>query len=399
MRRFLILVAIAVSARADTVEERLNKLEQQVAALKLENEQLRRDLGLEVVARQANVKMAGGSAENVQFGGMVQVQGESGDRGDTRFTTPNSRVYLRRARVNMAGRFVQEFNFRTEVELSGSLNDATGLRAQLTDAYLNWNRFDSANVRVGQFKTPFGFEQLYNDPRLYTIERSLVNDRLTLSRQIGIQLGGEAYYERFNYMLGVFNGNGTNLNFNDNDRFLAAGRVSVVPLSGRFLDQPSRWSIGVNAFRTHDSNVTVPVEFGVDSTPASAARDNIFIGRRRGFGADSQVEIGRLELWGELLRGTFEPDDRLPLRRLQSSGGYGQAAVFVIEDKLQLVGRYETFTPNTTLSSGRTKTSIFGVNYYFKQHDLKLQVDYLHGTVGDLSGEQNKIIARLQTVF
>ena len=399
MRRFLILIAIAATAHADTVEERLQRLEQQIAALKLENEQLRRDLGLEVVARQTGVRMAGGSAENVQFGGLVQVQGESGDRGDTRFTSPNARVYLRRARINMAGRFVQEFDFRTEVELSGSLNDATGLRAQLTDAYLNWNRFDSANVRVGQFKTPFGFEQLYADPRLYTIERSLANDRLTLSRQLGIQVGGEAYDERFNYSIGIFNGNGTNLNFNDNDRFLTAGRVSVVPLSGRFLDRPSRWSVGVNAFRTRDSNVTLPAEFSVDSTPASAAKDNIFAGRRQGFGADSQVEIGRVELWGEVLRGTFEPDDRLPLRRLRSTGGYGQAAVYVIEDKLQLIGRYETFTPNTTLAIGRTKTSVVGVNYYVKQHDLKLQLDYLRGTVGDLRGEQNKVIARLQSVF
>jgi phosphate-selective porin OprO/OprP len=400
MRRFFfVFLAIAAAARADTVEERLQKLEQQVTALKLENDQLRRDLGLEVLARQATVKTAGASAENVQFGGMVQVQGESGDRGDSRFISPNARVYLRRARVNVAGRFVQEFNFRTELELSGSLTDATGLRAQLTDAYINWNRFDSANVRVGQFKTPFGFEQLYADPRLYTIERSLANDRLTLSRQIGIQVGGDAYYERFNYSIGIFNGNGTNLNFNDNDRFLTAGRVSVVPLSGRFLDQPSRWSVGVNAFRTRDSNVTLPAEFGIDSTPATPAKDNIFVGRRSGFGADSQVELGRVELWGEVLHGTFEPDDRIPLRRLRSTGGYGQAAVFVIEDKLQLVGRYETFTPNTTLSTGRTKTSVFGVNYYFKQHDLKLQVDYLHGTVGDLRGEQNKVIARLQTVF
>jgi phosphate-selective porin OprO/OprP len=161
MRRFFfVFLAIAAAARADTVEERLQKLEQQVTALKLENDQLRRDLGLEVLARQATVKTAGASAENVQFGGMVQVQGESGDRGDSRFISPNARVYLRRARVNVAGRFVQEFNFRTELELSGSLTDATGLRAQLTDAYINWNRFDSANVRVGQFKTPFGFEQL-----------------------------------------------------------------------------------------------------------------------------------------------------------------------------------------------------------------------------------------------
>lgn len=38
----------------------------------------------------------------------------------------------------------------------------------------------------------------------------MASDRLTPGRQIGVQLGGEAYYERFNYSLGLFNGSGTN---------------------------------------------------------------------------------------------------------------------------------------------------------------------------------------------
>ena len=58
---------------------------------------------------------------------------------------------------------------------------------QLTDAYINWNHFDFANVKAGQFKTPFGYEQLYADPKLFTIERTSANDRLTVSRQIGVQ--------------------------------------------------------------------------------------------------------------------------------------------------------------------------------------------------------------------
>lgn len=46
-------------------------------------------------------------------------------------------------------------------------------------------------VRFGQFKSPFGYEQLYGDPRLPTLERTLVNDRLTFGRQIGFQVFGD----------------------------------------------------------------------------------------------------------------------------------------------------------------------------------------------------------------
>ncbi len=401
LRVTAVLMAFALfvsGVRADDIEERLRKLELEVAALRHENEQLRRDLGVEAVARQASVKM-NGTAENVRLGGLVQVQGESGDRGDSRFSSSNSRVFLRRARLNVAGRFVEEFDFRTELELAGSLADTSGLRAQLTDAYLNWNRFDSANVRVGQFKTPFGFEQLYGDPRLYTIERSLVSDRLTPGRQVGAQIGGDWWFERVNYALGIFNGNGTNINFNDNNRFLTAGRLAAVPFSGRVFETPSRWSVGVNAFRSRDSNVSVAPEIGFDSTPATPAKDNIFIGRRSGFGADMQLDLGRLQVWGEVLRDTFEPESGIPSRRFSSRGGYGLAAYYVVPDKLQLVGRYEIFKPSERFPSVLARTSTFGVNYYLKQNDLKLQVDWLRGRAPDLTKEQNKIIARLQTAF
>src|SRR5262245_47735599 len=93
----VLLIALAIPVYADDVEERLKKLEQQVTDLRKENDQLRRDLGLEVVARQADVKM-NGKSEGVQLGGMVQAQTDFGDRGDARFSDSNARAYLRRLR-------------------------------------------------------------------------------------------------------------------------------------------------------------------------------------------------------------------------------------------------------------------------------------------------------------
>jgi len=393
-------VLIATNAMADdsAIEARLAKLEQEVAALRQENQQLRRDLGVEVVARQADVRM-GGKAEALQIGGMVQVQSEAGDEGDARFSDASDRVYLRRARLNAGGRFLEEFNFRAEIELAGSLANTSGLRAQLTDAYLNWNRFDSANVRIGQFKTPFGFEQLYQDPQLYFAERSLVSDRLTPGRQLGAQVGGEAWYDRFNWSLGLFNGNGINQNFNDNDRFMEVARVSVAPVSGRFFDQPGRWSIGIDNFHSGDANVAVATDFGIDSTPSSPAKDNIFAGTRRGIGYDSQVQFGPVEAWGEYLQVTFDPTDRLPFRGFRSSGWSGQLTAFVIENKLQLAARRERFDPTGRIAGNETSTTTLGANWYFKQNDIKLQLDWLRSDVPGLTKTQQKWIARLQTVF
>src|SRR5262249_26241580 len=152
-----------------------------------------------------------------------------GEKGDGRFTTGNDRFYLRRARLNAVGKFLEEFDFKIEIELSGQLGNnptiSSNLRAQMTDGYINWNRYVTANIKGGQFKTYYGYEQLVLDQKLYTIERSLVSDRLTLSRQIGATVYGDLFDKHLSYATGIFNGNGLNNSFNDNDAFLVTGRA------------------------------------------------------------------------------------------------------------------------------------------------------------------------------
>ena len=172
-----------------------------------------------------------------------------------------------------------------------------------------------------------------------------------------------------------------------------------MPFSGRLLDNQSRWSVGANGFRSTDTNLAGASEFGFDSTPTTPAKDNLFLGRRNGVGYDTQFELGPFELWGEYLRSAFEPNDRLPLRQLRTSGWYTQASYFVILDKLQLVSRVETFDPNHYTAGDATRSTILGANWYFKQNDLKLQVDWMRSSVPGFTKEQQKLIARLQTQF
>lgn len=379
--RSAVLIAILATplplhAQDDSsIEARLRKLEAEVEVLKAENAQLRKDLGVEAVSRQSDVKEAGKAP--LQLGGMIQAQAEGGDRGDSRFTDSNARAYLRRARLNVSGKFVEDFSFRLEMDLAGSLSNSSAFRAQMTDGYINWSRYDAANVRVGQFKTPFGFEQLYADSRLYTAERSLVSDRLTPGRQIGAQVGGTLWNEQFTYAAGLFNGSGTNQNFNDNDKFMAAARAGFIPFNGRLFGKAAKLTVGANGFRTTDANT-------------------VFIGQRHGIGYDAQLELGRLEVWSEYLRDSFEPTNAT---RFRSDGWYGQAAYYLIPNKLQVVERLETFDPSGAGSGDVTRSTVSGVNWYIKGHDLKLQLDWMRSRVPGLPSEQQKVIARLQTVF
>lgn len=399
----LLAVALAVPSvrtAADTpsVEERLQRLETELGAVKKENQELRAALGLPGAASAVVVRPAGHEAA-LSVGGMLQMQADFGDKGDTRFTSGHDRFYLRRARLNLQGRFAENFAFRIEGEFAGSLGESTGYRAQLTDGYIEWSRFDFANLRVGQFKTPFGYEQLYSDPKLLTIERTLANDRLTVSRQIGLQLSGTVADQRFTYAAGVFNGTGTNTNTNTNDNMLWVGRVGAVAWQGKLAGQDARVTVGANAYDTHDTALTgQPAEFGFDATPGGT-KDNIFTGHRSAGGLDAQVHLGGLDLWGEYLRERFAPANRIPADRFDAAGWYVQAGYFIVPRIVQAVIKYDAFDPNLSVDADRTRTWTVGANYFLKADDLKVQVDYLSTKTDGGPGTNDKLLMRLQTLF
>src|SRR5262245_5706877 len=125
MRAPLLPLAVALIAAVapstfgqNSVEERLQRLESEVGALRQENQKLRAELGIDGRAGQTVIRPAG-RAPTLSVGGLVQVQAEGGEKGDARFTTGNDRAYLRRARINIQGRFLEEFDFRVEGEFAG----------------------------------------------------------------------------------------------------------------------------------------------------------------------------------------------------------------------------------------------------------------------------------------
>lgn len=404
---FVCAVAVFASAVASSrpvlgqnasLEERLQRLEAEVGTLRKENQQLRSELGLEGRAGQTLVKPAG-REPTISVGGLLQAQADFGDKGDARFATGNDRFSLRRARINLQGRFLEEFDFKIEGEFAGTIAEASGNRAQLTDAFINWNRFDFANVRAGQFKTPFGYEQLYVAPRLFAIERSLSNDRLTVSRQIGLQVGGDLFEKRGSYAVGLFNGTSVNTTANDNDKFMWAGRVSATGWQGTLGGQDARWSFGADGFTTSDTTLSgQPAEFG-HSTVATGPRNNTFAGRREAGGLDSQLRVGGFELWTEYLRQNFKPTSRIPVASFDADGWYVQGTCFVLPKTLQALAKYDEFDPNVDVANNRTQTWTLGANYYFKADDLKLQLDYLITDVDGQPAKNKKLLMRLQTIF
>jgi phosphate-selective porin OprO/OprP len=337
--------------------------------------------------------LTGASEATLKIGGVLQVQADFGDKGDGRFTTADDRFYLRRARLNANGTFLEHFDFRLELDLSGTLSNnfvnASNLRAQMTDGYVTWNRYSMAKIRGGQFKSPYGYEQMYSDPNHPTIEHSLVNDRLTVGRQLGAEVIGDLFGKRVSYWTAILNGNNLDNSFNDNDQFMYVERGSAVLWQGKAFGKDSKLAISGDAFFSEDKNLT-----GQSSEFQFLA--NTFTGKRRGVGIDSQAHIGRADLWVEYLAVRFRPEDQIPREEFTPHGWYFLAG-YMITPKLQGLVRYEDFNPD--LDIGTTNTWTLCMTYFIKGDDLKIMVNYLRSDVLGLEDTQNKLLARFQIMF
>src|SRR6266568_7030171 len=128
------------------------------------------------------------------LGGFIQTNFEDGDVSafEGRFgqTALKDRFRLRRARIAMTGDFAEQFDFKMEGDFENSDGTSPSNRTDFsgTDIWLNWHRFPAAQIKIGQYKAPFGLEQLTPDTSLFIIERSLPTGAITPERQIGVEL-------------------------------------------------------------------------------------------------------------------------------------------------------------------------------------------------------------------
>lgn len=330
----------------------------------------------------------------ITVGGYLQPELDAGAQGDTRFPA-SDRIFLRRARVTVSGKVLPTIQYKLQGDFAGGLGAASSIKPQLTDGYIEWTKYAAAHIRVGQFKAGYGAEWLVPSTQLITVERTFATDRLTLNRQIGAQVAGAVAQSRFAYSAGLFNGNGRNTTVNDNGKFLYTVRGSALAWRG---PNGAALHLGLDAYWADDTQLAEPRDFGLDSTPATPAADNLFTGPSRGIGVDGQFTRGVIRVDAELLRDRFAQQNGIAQPVVIGSGWFVMPAAFVYRRTVQVVGRYERFVPNTDVQSEATHEWLGGLNYYLRGAN-KIMVDYLWVDSPADPGEHQKLLAQWQVVF
>jgi hypothetical protein len=84
-------------------------------------------------------------------------------------------------------------------------------------------------VKVGQFKVPFGRQELTADTAQQFVDRSIVSAEFEKGRDQGLQVWGLLAGNRLEYRAGVFDGNGRGKATNDNTKYQLDARVTFQP--------------------------------------------------------------------------------------------------------------------------------------------------------------------------
>ncbi len=358
------------------------------------------------------------------LGGFVQANFEGGDvsafEGRFGLTAVNDRFRLRRARINLTGEFAEHFDFKMEGDFGagdGLNSSRTGFSA--TDVFVNWHQFPEAQIKVGQWKAPFGLEQLTPDTTLYIIERSLPTGAITPERQIGVQLWGKPFTniwpeqkDLLTYYAGIFDGNGRNTSVNDNNQFMYVGRLELMPFKGKVFGQKSSLKLGADVLNSRDNagvNISQTLNLLVNADGSLSPFVLPGAAERTAWSVDAWLQLGPFDLIGEYLQEKVNGRtvNGVPpgFADFTTDGFYVTASYYLIPKKLQAAVRWEHLNPGQRGNDG-IQSITGGLNYYIHGDDLKLMVNYIHTwpdfreanpQFGD--DQFNEVIARMQLMF
>jgi phosphate-selective porin len=162
----------------------------------------------------------------------------SGDEGEL--------ANLRKFRVGISGYVTKSLEYTVEREIRNEIADLFKFRTREThalwrDVYGNIRYFRRAQLRVGQFKIPFGMDQQHYSSKGELVLRSMIGTFLAPGRDLGMMLHGRLSDGRIAYQAGLFLHDGWRAHLHDYQRSgerTFAGRVVLPPLGFVSLPKP-----------------------------------------------------------------------------------------------------------------------------------------------------------------
>ena len=282
------------------------------------------------------------------IGGLFQFEYYGVDRKDAQDT---NNFNVKRLRFDFQGKaFVEGFTYKIQFE-GGFSSSVT-----LLDAYGNYEIAEGIQVRFGQFKVPYSRQYLASAGQLALMDRSIVVNAFAPGRDIGVMAHDDMTFGDsdfgFEWAFGLFNGDGTNVNSNDNNWLGWAARVAIYPM-------------GMIGSGEGDLAPTGDVKFGIAASyvsvrnrPASNGGSTV---KTDAWEIDAVLTWNGLYATGEYHSNKINPDGA---SAWENNGWFLQGGFLIPNTDFEVLARYSRIDWDRSTGLKNTKEWVIGAAWY-----------------------------------
>lgn len=292
----------------------------------------------------------------------------------------NNDFYINRLRLKGGGKFFKAGKYYFEVKIDGAGKFNKTPKAQVENAWMNFNVAKNVNLRAGLYDFVFSRDALTSDSKLLLMDRSLIKDALTVlgfaDNTVGVLVHGRPLNGHLSYGFGVFDNIGfetaavdTTVLARKSDGALTSGRLVYDFLDpakpdgygdywGSYIGQGQRLSVGGNAAYLTEA----------EDPRISMDKFSIYA-----LGVDVFFNTGPFTAQAEY--DTYKEDTDSDSTDIDGAGWYAQAG-YLFLPRVELAVRYQELDPNSDVSGDKLMWTTIGINFYWHSQKLKIAADY-----------------------
>jgi len=356
------------------------------------------------------------SSFSVKFAPRFQVRSiSSWDHDGNQYGSPEHNFIVRRARLKFDG-FAYSPKLKYKIELGLSNRDISGANQfnrntprYILDAVIMWNFAGNWELWAGQTKLPGNVERVVSSANLQLVDRSLLNSRFNIDRDLGIQLrhktnlGGDFLMrEKFSISQGegrnVSEGNEGGLQYTARLEFLPFGTfISKGDYSQSDLKREEKPKLMVGL--TYNYNQDAVRERGFAGDYMIRTDGSLYETDQTTIFADAMFKYNGFSFMGEYAKRTAdneiatEADGITPTGDVVLTGNaLNLQAGYLFKNNYEIAGRFTTTNYESITNRDPEKQYTLGFNKFVVGHKLKVQSDISYTSV---DGNEDNITFRL----
>ncbi|MEN8885674.1 MAG: porin [Winogradskyella sp.] len=356
------------------------------------------------------------SSFSVKFAPRFQVRSNSSwDYNGTQYGSPEHNFIVRRARLKFDG-FAYSPKLKYKIELGLSNRDISGANAfnrntprYILDAVIMWNFYGNWELWAGQTKLPGNVERVVSSANMQLIDRSLLNSRFNIDRDLGIQIRHKTKLGRDLLMrekFSVSQGEGRNVSEGNIGGLQYTARLEFLPF-GTFKskgdysqsdlkrEEKPKLMMGF----TYNYNQDAVRERGFAGAYMIRTDGTIYETDQTTIFADAMFKYNGFSFMGEYAKRTAddeiatEIDGTTPTGDIVLTGNaLNLQAGYLFKNNYEIAGRFTTVSYEDVTGDLPTKQYTLGVNKFIVGHKLKVQSDISYTS---LDGNDDNITFRL----